>query len=379
MHSLLRTAAVAHLHSSTFSSVARVATVPFVYFYNDIYKVNLPEKHKFPMDKYASVRMSLNDRFRHSGLHSRTTGRGVSTVDEIALGSTSFIEFRESPLATEEELRTTHCSQYIDRFINGKQTEREIRVVGFPWSEQGVRRSLSSVGGTLAATRYVLSRAVAQQAHGRARSVLPLAAAHLAGGTHHAFYDRGEGFCVFNDIAVAANCAMLEYPTLVKRCLIIDLDTHQGNGTAALFSKNPNIFTFNMHCKSNVFSELQVSDVDVELNADCSGEEYLQKLDYWLPFLFETLQPQLVFFQAGVDVLATDRLGRLGLTRDDVRKRNATVYRAAFEHNSSLVVTMGGGYPRDLNPSSDEYMDTIGAHVDVYEQLVQVWEDMSAK
>jgi len=280
-------------------------------------------------------------------------------------------EFKLSPLATMEELQTTHCPNYIRRFLQGDLTAAEVRAVGFPWSQEGVNRSLSSVGGTLAATRHVLSAASAQKVQGGGSTAEPSPprwAAHLAGGTHHAFFDRGEGFCVFSDIAVAANCAFKEFPS-VKNVLIIDLDVHQGNGNASLFSRNPNVFTFNMHCKSNLFSELQVSDVDVELPAGCTGEEYLRHLARWLPFLFETLQPQLVFYQAGVDVLESDRLGRMALSRQDIRARNAMVYKAVYDSKAALVVTMGGGYPTDLDPSSASYLDTIDAHVDVYHQL----------
>jgi acetoin utilization deacetylase AcuC-like enzyme len=321
---------------------------PFVLFYNDNFKVELPEQHKFPMQKYALIRAELQK-----------------------LLASSPVLFHQSPLATEQELETTHCPEYIARFIHGRMTAAEQRVVGFPWSEQIVQRSLSSVGGTLAATRNVLNRTKDASSSSPKRWA---ASAHLAGGTHHAFFDRGEGYCVWNDIAVAANCALLEFPQVVRRVLVVDCDVHSGNGTARLFASDSRVFTFDMYCEANVFSKLETSDISVVLDAGCSGEEYLHRLRDWLPFLFETAQPDIVFFQAGVDVLVHDRLGKLNLTRGHIRERNLSVYEAAFAHGVPLVVTMGGGYPKDINPNSEAFKETIGAHVDVYEGLVKFWE-----
>jgi acetoin utilization deacetylase AcuC-like enzyme len=166
---------------------------------------------------------------------------------------------------------------------------------------------------------------------------------HIAGGTHHAFYDYGEGFCVFSDIAVAANLALLEYPNIVRKIVIIDLDVHQGNGNAVLFKDDSRVFTFSMHCKENYFSKKQSSDVDVELDAGTTDEEYLLKLQAWLPYLTKTLQPDLIFYQAGVDISGKDRLGRLSITRDGLRRRNRMVYKAAKRHGVRIVTTMGGG------------------------------------
>eukprot|EP01032_Pedospumella_encystans_P027874 gene27874-31489_t len=198
------------------------------------------------MDKYRLVRQKLQSEFE-------------SDVN---------VEFVESPLATTDELKVTHCPDYVD----------------------------SSAGGTVAATRSVLKNKDA------------LFSGHIAGGTHHAFYDYGEGFCVFSDIAVACNLALKEYPDEVKQILIIDLDVHQGNGNAVLFKNDPRVFTFSMHCKDNYFSKKEHSNIDVEVEAGCQDEEYLAKLNLWLPILFEKVQPQLVFFQAGVDIYEGDRL-----------------------------------------------------------------------
>lgn len=166
---------------------------------------------------------------------------------------------------------------------------------------------------------------------------------HIAGGTHHAFYNYGEGFCVFSDIAVACNLALKEYPDLVKKILIIDLDVHQGNGNAVLFRDDSRVFTFSMHCKDNYFSKKEESNVDIELEPGTRDEEYLVKLNTWLPLLFDSVQPELVFYQAGVDIYEGDRLGKLKISREGLRRRNDAVYGEVLKRKVKCVVTMGGG------------------------------------
>lgn len=281
-------------------------------FYNDVYEVQLPLKHRFPMQKYRLVRVGLQQEYsQHPN-----------------------VKFTESPLATKEELTTTHCKDYVERYFTGRLTEHEQRASGFPWSIQQVHRSTSSVGGTVAAMRAVLATPL---------QTPPLIAGHIAGGTHHAFFDHGEGFCIFNDIAVAANLALQEYPSKVRRIAIIDLDVHQGNGNAVLFQNQPNVLTFSIHCRENYFSTIQHSDVDVELPAGTSDELYLSKLKTWLPYLVKVFKPDLVFFQAGVDVHRHDRLGRLALTREGIRQRNRLLLGYLRDHAVKCVVCMGGG------------------------------------
>ena len=335
------------------SRLSSSSSSSFMYFYNDIYKVPLPLSHKFPMEKYKYVREGLQ-----------------AHIDPHLVEAT----FNVSPLATVDELITAHCPEYVRRYMSGELTEREIRATGFPWTQAGVNRSLSSVGGTLACMRHVMDRQ-RTSADGAFK-----VAAHLAGGTHHAFRDRGEGFCLFSDIAVAAHVALKEYPEILDtegaekgRIMIIDLDVHQGNGNAKLFEDDPRVFTFNVHCAGNLFSQRQISDIDVDIPNGCKGDEYLKQLSHWLPFLFENIKPQLIFFQAGVDILENDRLGKLALTRDDVRKRNSLIYEASIKHDIPLVVTMGGGYPKDINPESVSFKEVIGAHTDVYSQIVDTW------
>jgi acetoin utilization deacetylase AcuC-like enzyme len=277
-------------------------------------------------------------------------------------------EFIVSPLATVEELTTTHSPEYVERFLTGDQTELEQRNVGFPWSHQGVKRATSSVGGTLAAACNVCDVWKSQKQSG-----LPPWGAHVAGGTHHAFYDRGEGFCVFSDIAVAANVVLQRYPDVVKRILIVDLDVHQGNGNAVLFHDRPEVSTFSMHCEANFFSEKEKSDLDVELPAGCTDHAYLATLQHWLKRI-ERIggQYDLIFFQAGVDILEDDRLGRMSCSQKGVARRNQMVYEFVRKMNCPLVITMGGGYPRN-----DDWAPIIQAHANVYFQAYQFLEGLA--
>lgn len=245
----------------------------------------------------------------------------------------------------------------------GDQTEQEQRNVGFPWSQQGVDRALSSVGGTLAAARDVC-QLWHDQRHLNNRTVAW--AAHVAGGTHHAFYDRGEGFSVFSDIAVAANVVLQEFPNTIRKVLIVDLDVHQGNGNAVLFQKNPNVVTFSIHCLGNYFSQKQESDLDIELPIDCNDQTYLMTLNHWLNQIHRENEKRddkidLIFFQAGVDVLEVDRLGRMSLSNEAVSRRNSLMYAFAEKMNVPLVTCMGGGYPR-----TDDWTPIIEAHANVY-------------
>jgi acetoin utilization deacetylase AcuC-like enzyme len=322
--------------SITSASTGTSASVRF--FYNDVYRVVLPNNHRFPMSKYRHVRDLLEEELYIDGKHEN-------------------VEFHVSPLATYEEICTTHCPRYVSRFFNGKMTHEENRRIGFPWSISGVQRVASSVGGTVASMRSVCDGSV------------PIAA-HLAGGTHHAFYDRGEGFCVFSDIAVAANLALNEYNN-IKKIMIIDLDVHQGNGNAVLFANNDQVFTFSMHCIGNYFSKKRSSDLDIEVNINNNDGDYLHKLSNILQQLFDNNKPDLIFYQAGVDGLENDRLGKLKLSQDGLIARNRMVYDTVEAYGAKLVVTMGGGYPKDLDTSSKAYRDVIRAHVNVYKDCIR--------
>lgn len=316
----------------------------FPIYYNDVYEVILPKNHRFPMEKYRKVRL-----LAQTWMASQSQEERKHVI----------CDFRVSPLATVEDLTTTHCPEYVDRYLRGHLTKAELRNVGFPWSMNGVLRSLSSVGGTVAAAVSVCN-ALQQYPNS------PVWSAHVAGGTHHAFYDYGEGFCVFSDIAVAANVVLQRYPDLMRRILILDLDVHQGNGNAVLFQDREDVVTFSMHCDANYFSQKEESDLDVELPVNCSDETYLMTLRHWLKQIGEQAGDfDLVFFQAGVDGLTEDRLGRMSLTSDGMKRRNEVVFDFAREYKLPLVLTMGGGYPRS------DWTPIIEAHANVYFQAQQ--------
>jgi acetoin utilization deacetylase AcuC-like enzyme len=329
----------------------------FPIYYNDVYEVRLPPNHRFPMQKYRQTRDLVQQRLLKNDSTNVTTN------------------FRVSPLATVQELETTHCPDYIQRYMSGNLTERELRNVGFPWSLQGVNRSLSSVGGTVAAAVAVVQEwKENRDDHGNYRSVIAPWSAHVAGGTHHAFRDRGEGFCVFSDIAVAANVVRQRFPDIVQKVLILDLDVHQGNGNAVLFQDEPNVFTFSIHCVSNYFSKKEQSDLDIELPEGCNDATYLSTLHYWLKRIRNEMGSEfdLIFYQAGVDVLGHDRLGRMSLTLDGVQRRNKLVYEFAQKLNVPLVITMGGGYPRTNN-----WEPIISAHAGMYLQAHSFLKQLS--
>lgn len=325
----------------------------FPIYYNDVYEFELPPHHRFPMQKYAKVRNMVQS--------------SILAVDSAHINHKSEIQcdFRVSPLATWDQITTTHCPNYLLRFLTGDQTEQERRNVGFPWSQNGVKRALSSTGGTIAAACAVCDALIS-----RKTTTVPVWAAHLAGGTHHAFYDRGEGFCVFSDIAVAANVVLQRYSNIVQRILIIDLDTHQGNGNAALFQNRSDVATFSLHCSANYFSPKETSTLDVELPAGCTDETYLVTLRHWLKQIeIQGGRFQLVFLQAGVDILEQDRLGRMSISHDGVRRRNRLVFDFCKRNNLPLVITMGGGYPKTTEPWEPILEAHAGCYLEAHEYL----------
>jgi len=277
---------------------------------------------------------------------------------------------RESPAAAKEDVLLVHTKDYVERVLEQKLTREEARTIGFPMSEdsdgysstflsadetkrgqQHVTRSLASTGGTIACTRNVLE-------HGF------MWAGQLAGGTHHAFAGHGEGFCVFNDIACAVRVAQRDYKELFegedRNVLIVDLDVHQGNGTAKIFENDKNIITYSIHGDRNYpWKTRMFSDYDIALPDDCEDEEYLNALETSLPNVFEKHKPFLVYFQAGVDALKADSFGRLSMTREGLRRRNNLVLALCVEYNSKLVTTMGGGYAKPIERSIECHSDVF--------------------
>jgi acetoin utilization deacetylase AcuC-like enzyme len=309
----------------------------FPIYYNDVYEVNLPKGHRFPMKKYRQVR---------------------DIVQKKLTSNSPITQFHVAPLVTWDDLIITHDPSYVERFLSGATTDAELRAMGFPWSLSGVRRALSSSGGTVAAACSVCE---AMQIQKLQDCNYPIWGGHLAGGTHHAFYDRGEGFCIFSDIAVAANVVRRDYP-FIQRILIIDLDVHQGNGNAVLFQGREDVITFSMHCQGNYFSQKEKSDLDVELPVGCSDETYLATLRHWLKQIEKHGGNfDLAFYQAGVDILDCDRLGRMNLTTKGVSERNKFVFEFCHRNSIPLIITMGGGYPQ-----SNDWTPVLQAHAGVY-------------
>jgi acetoin utilization deacetylase AcuC-like enzyme len=251
-----------------------------------------------------------------------------------------------APRASWEDLGLIHDAGYLAAVRDGALDAGAIRRLGFPWSEGLVSRSRRSTGGTLAALAWAF-------AHG--------AAGHLAGGTHHAFRDRGEGFCVFNDLAVAIAVARRDHGA--ARPAVIDLDVHQGNGTAALFAGDESVLTLSLHGGKNYPFRKEQSSLDVALPDGCTDGPYLHALDAALEQV-AAHRPDLLLYQAGVDALAGDRLGRLALSHEGLRRRDARVFALAARIGAPLVVTLGGGYGRDIDA-------TIEAHANVYRGLVE--------
>jgi acetoin utilization deacetylase AcuC-like enzyme len=259
----------------------------------------------------------------------------------VAEGVLGAQELEESDVIDRPSLLLAHTPEYLDAVFSGTLSEPEQRRLGFSWSEALVARSRASVFGTVAAARAALRDGVA---------------GNLAGGTHHAYPDRGTGFCVFNDIAVAART--LQREGLIDRALVVDLDVHQGDGTAAIFAGDESVFTFSMHGAKNFPFRKQRSSLDVEL-ADGSGDsEYIAMLEEHLPAVLDRSRPDVLFFQAGVDPLEHDLLGRLKLTGAGLRMRDRIVASASRDRGIPLVLTLGGGYARPIALSVDAHLGT---------------------
>jgi len=344
-HSPLSSAVVSR---SSSSSSHQLDTNYLPLYSADWARVDLPPGHRFPMEKYLLTRRAIEKE------------------------SPEFLRYsmRESPAAAKEDVLLVHTKDYVERVLEQKLTREEARTIGFPMSEdsdgysstflsadetkrgqQHVTRSLASTGGTIACTRNVLE-------HGF------MWAGQLAGGTHHAFAGHGEGFCVFNDIACAVRVAQRDYKELFegedRNVLIVDLDVHQGNGTAKIFENDKNIITYSIHGDRNYpWKTRMFSDYDIALPDDCEDEEYLNALETSLPNVFEKHKPFLVYFQAGVDALKADSFGRLSMTREGLRRRNNLVLALCVEYNCKLVTTMGGGYAKPIERSIECHSDVF--------------------
>jgi acetoin utilization deacetylase AcuC-like enzyme len=290
------------------------------------YSITLPTGHRFPIAKYELIREQL-------------LWQGVAPPED----------FYDPGLAREEDILRVHSADYWQRVRGLQLTAAEVRRLGLPQSPELVRRSLSSVAGTVQSARNALQDGIGLS---------------LAGGTHHAFRDRGEGFCVLNDIAVAA--AHLLHHGLARQVLVVDLDVHQGDGTASIFRAEPRVFTFSMHAGANYPLRKEQSDLDVPLALGTDDATYLRMLRDMLAPLLAQVQPDFIFFQAGVDVLATDKLGKLALSPEGCRQRDEYVLRLCQQHHLPVAVSMGGGY-------SERLSDIVDAHCNTFRMAYEVF------
>lgn len=280
-------------------------------FYCDHFVLPLPPQHSFPMAKYRLTRERI--------------------VDEAIVSPDDVVEAEAAPW---EALRLVHTPEYLDAVRTGTLSRDIQRRIGFPWSEAMVERARRSVGATIQAAREALFGSAG-------------VSASLAGGTHHAFADRGEGFCVFNDVAVAARVLLADGS--IARALVIDCDVHQGNGTAHIFRHQPAVFTFSMHGAHNYPFRKEDSDLDVALPDGVGDDEYLRVLEAHVPELITAHRPHLVFYLAGADPYEGDRWGRLKLTLDGLRRRDAVVLTQCHVAGVPVAISMAGGYAPDVN------------------------------
>ncbi|MGQ4648672.1 histone deacetylase family protein [Lyngbya aestuarii] len=277
--------------------------------YHPDYVAPLPEGHRFPMPKFGKLyELLLSDR--------------IATIEQ----------FHTPQIPPREWLELVHTREYILAYLEGTLDGKAQRRIGLPWSESLVKRTCTAVGGTILTAQLALSKGLAL---------------NTAGGTHHAFPSYGSGFCIFNDLAIASR--VLQHLGLVNQILIIDLDVHQGDGTAFIFQGDPSVFTFSMHCEVNFPSTKQQSDFDVPLPPGMDDDAYLQTLAAHLPNLLSEVKPDLVLYDAGVDPHAGDRLGKLALTDTGIYRREMQVLSTCVKAGYPVASVIGGGYANDLD------------------------------
>ncbi|HQU86863.1 MAG TPA: histone deacetylase [Pyrinomonadaceae bacterium] len=289
-------------------------------FYSPYYYAEIGEGHVFPIRKFELVKDLL-------------LKEGTLTENEIVAPES----------VKTEDLLLVHTEDYISRLVEGTLTAKEIRKLGLPWSESLVRRSFHAISGTINAARNALTDGISS---------------NLAGGTHHAFPDRGEGFCVLNDVAVAIR--VLQREKLAEKFLIVDCDVHQGNGTAFIFQNDAEVFTFSMHGAKNYPLFKEVSNLDIELPDKTGDAEFLETLEQALPRIF-LHDPDIIFYLGGADPFENDKLGRLSLTKEGLMERDEMVLEFAKSKDVPIVTTMSGGYAADINDTVEIHANTIRA------------------
>jgi len=290
-------------------------------FYSDHFVLPLPEGHRFPMAKYSMLR-------------------------ERVAAELFAVQMLEAPAATEGELALVHEPDYVQAVLQGTLSPQALREIGFPWTPAMAERSRRSAGASIAAARVAAQEGIA---------------GNLAGGTHHASANQGGGFCVFNDIAVTARVRQMEHFRLTKRqlqILVVDLDVHQGNGTASIFANDPSVFTLSVHGEKNFPFRKVDSDLDVGLPDGCTDEPYLVALEAALQTVLHRIQPEFLIYLAGADAHEGDRLGRLKLTEEGMQARDRMVFDWAKSLDLPMIICMGGGYGRDLATTVAVQMNT---------------------
>jgi acetoin utilization deacetylase AcuC-like enzyme len=294
--------------------------------WSPVYCLPLPEGHRFPMQKYNLLPEQL-----------------------IYEGTIQSSQLFEPKLIDDSIALYTHTNEWINQLNELRLSTAEIRKTGFPLSEELVVREKTIMQGTVDAALLALKHGVSM---------------NIAGGTHHAFTNKGEGFCLLNDNAIAANYLLKNQ--LCEKILIVDLDVHQGNGTAEIFQQNPQVFTFSMHGEKNYPFHKEKSDLDIELKDGTDDATYLHLLDSNLKKILDEVEPDFIFFQSGVDVIATDKLGKLGLTISGCKERDRMVLSLAKQNNIPLCASMGGGY-------STRISDIVEAHANTYRLAQEIY------
>jgi acetoin utilization deacetylase AcuC-like enzyme len=286
-------------------------------FYADHYVLPLPEGHRFPMEKYKKLR---------------------DLVSQLA-----GVYLENAPSVTDTQILYAHDASYLIKVLQGSLSPQEQQEIGFPWSTQMVERSRRSAGATLAAAKIALKEGVA---------------ANLAGGTHHAYRNKGSGFCVFNDSAIAARALQKEIHPRLK-VAIIDLDVHQGNGTASILENDPSIFTFSIHGENNFPISKEVSDLDIGLPDGTGDEFYLAALHQGLEKLEEQFKPDFIIYLAGADPHEGDRLGKLSITKNGMGQRDECIFQFALDRQIPIAFSMAGGYGKEIQSTVDIHFQTI--------------------
>ena len=286
-------------------------------FYTDHFVLPLPSGHRFPMEKYSRLRDL------------------VAALPEV--------ELLEAPGATDTQILYAHDPGYLMKVLKGNLSSREQREIGFPWSEKMVERSRRSSGATIAAAKTAFKEGIA---------------ANLAGGTHHAYRDQGSGFCVFNDSAIAARVLQREINSKLQ-IAVIDLDVHQGNGTASILKNDSSIFTLSIHGQNNFPFTKEQSDLDIDLPDGCDDETYLNALRDSLEKLNARFSVDFIIYLAGADPHEHDRLGRLKLSKNGMQRRDEIVFQYAMGYQIPLALSMAGGYGKNIESTVDIHFQTI--------------------